>query len=455
MTILKLARQLLDSLFSTIDAKLGLSAGTLLSYAICSTTIFVVLLVLNLVWSHAQDNLRSALPSADARIDDHYQRANERARRLAPASSTPRSDIAAAYKPPAGIGRREFAGVQEQLEPLGRDVLRQWAHRDVNADRYSAKIARARVLLLGPSPNRGTLLVGRGTAAVLAVATVLWVRPSRPLADWITTRSQDIWRLIDGGTVTRTLPALMIITTLFVVCSRTALDNMRARDEATKDANKLLAELLARLIAARRATQSWSQVLTRQRFSLTDELVRRLTDHRYRALSTGGIAPTTRSTKFRVPPLGNPAEAWQGEADRIASAIAEVTEICERIQQAGLETVCRRLTWTEHSAFDSLGIFRIAAHEMRPLRSVPQPSRVRADIDEIVEFAQYQHPDTDDPEERARIGRWVEDQAFRLQKGLDERLAQLAAVERNLDIAIHLLNRRLHTTRALAAFGKS
>ncbi|MGW5440447.1 hypothetical protein [Nocardia asteroides] len=452
MTILTLARQLLDSLFSTVDTKFGLSAGTLVSYAVCTTTIFVLLLVLNLIWSEAQGRLRSALPSADARIDDHYQKTKERARRLAPESPTARSDIAAACQPPAGIGRLQFARVQRRLAPLDRDVLQRWAHRDVNADRYSAKIARVRFLLLGPRPSRGNLLSGRRTAAVLALATVLWVRPSHQLADWITARSQDMWRLIDGGTVTRTLPALMIIAGLFVVCSRTALDNMRARDEASKDANKLLAELLARLVTARRATRSWRQVLSRERFSLTDELVRRLTGHRYHALSTGGIALTTVSTKF---PLGHPAAVRQGEADAIASAVAEVTEVCERIRQAGLQTVCRRLTWAEHAAFDSLGIFRIAAHEVRPLRSAPQPSHVRAEIDQILEFAQHQFPDPDDPEERARFGRWVEDQAFGLQKGLDERLAQLAAVERNLDIAIHLLNRRLHTTRALAAFGKS
>ncbi|MFD6401207.1 hypothetical protein [Nocardia sp. NPDC060249] len=59
------------------------------------------------------------------------------------------------------------------------------------------------------------------------------------------------------------------------------------------------------------------------------------------------------------------------------------------------------------------------------------------------------------PEERARFSRWVKDQAFSLQEGLAEKLARLAAAERNLDIATYLFHQRLHTTRALAAFGKS
>ncbi|GGK63051.1 hypothetical protein [Nocardia camponoti] len=446
MTTLNQARELLDSIFRTIDTTTGLPAGTVQSYAICTALVCATLLGLNVAAGHAAMRIRCSVRSTDTRINNHHRKAAELAHRYVPGSPTARSDLATAADRPEGTGRLQFARAQKQQKQLEWDRLRRWARRDVDAERYRAKFAMMRVQVLGSKP-----------ALVLALAIVLWVRPSTELSDWITARWHDMWTLLDGGTVARVLPAVMIVIGLAVVCSHSALDNMRARDEATKDANKLLAELLARLITARRATADWRQVLDSARFRLTDEFVRRLTDNRYSAVITGGIAPLRPSLYARPTMLGDPAKIWEQEAAHVVGAFAEVAEVCERIRQAGLGTVCDRLTAAERPAFILLGVFdeRGRRDEERPLRAAPAPHRVRARMERIPDVAQYQQLDPDDPEDHARFSRWVEDQTFEFQKDLENRVAELGALDRNLVVAIRLLNRRLHTSRALAALGKS
>ena len=130
----------------------------------------------------------------------------------------------------------------------------------------------------------------RPGVVVLATYLVLTQRPIRDQWVWIADQVPAAWEWVTSPVPSRLLPVVVLILGLTFVGVSPIVDHVRARDEAAKDANRLLGELLGRLERLEGVFSEWRRQLHDDRWRLVAHWVERSTDEAYRWRHASGAS---------------------------------------------------------------------------------------------------------------------------------------------------------------------
>ena len=199
----------------------------------------------------------------------------------------------------------------------------------------------------------------RPTVIVLAAAAVLWVRPIKNQGITARRAATTAWQKMGDVTPSRLLPLLVLaIGVLIVVRPTPLIDRIRARDEAAKDANRLLSELYGGLTRLAYALGDWLDYLKRERTRLLVEWVEQVTDQEYTWRFRGGLELIGDSWRH------SPTRSEHGDvSSEMETAISAITDIDQSLRDKGLTRVALRLTYRV-----SLSIIRLGLMSPYPIR---------------------------------------------------------------------------------------
>ncbi|WP_433662667.1 hypothetical protein ACQPW1_11280 [Nocardia sp. CA-128927] len=391
---------------------------------------------------HVLYTIYKRTPFCSNRIWDREAKAARLARTYFPRSATPRTDLAVASAPPPDHDQRirAFRTARRLQSPISSTRLRRWALLDCWKARTVDALVDALRVLSGI------------TGVVLSLVAVLWVRPSNELSTDARERISDLTgisdSLLSNTAITRFWPIALFVLTLLVVGARQSavLDRICARDEAAKDANRLLAELCGALIRVRYQLMLWDMWLTWQfEYPLVDARVVRFTNGAYchSMRGAGGIQ--------RRDPRTSKAEGLDAELDGFQSSLSAVLDdlagVCQKITTAGLTTVCWRLTTRISRPIVELELLN--QHEVvdPSIRFSSRPATVKTLLDRPV----FAWPCTDfDTNERnydavstASVNS-AEREMFEFRARLSDLVCDLAVTDYNCRRVINHLNRRMH-----------
>ncbi|WP_280463170.1 hypothetical protein [Nocardia carnea] len=292
-------------------------------------------------------------------------------------------------------------------------------------------------------------LMCRGTGAVVALAVVFWVRPSAELEEFLRQSwSSAVQGLLGSASVTRLWPiALFGITILVVVIRQSAvIDNIRARDEAAKDANRLLAELCGALLRTEYQLLLWSRWLKWQTESpLIQVRVERFTDGAY-SWTEGRLQPSEDAPRDATGPEAE-LDRYQTE---LAATLDDVTEVCRKITASGLTTVCLRMTNPiRYASEEALGLFNPYRFPNPMASPGAGPATIRDRLDRTVSGWPCRHFDPADRNydavDEGSLNS-AEREAFKFRAELYEMAYELAVTICWCHLVARRLNRRIYGT---------
>jgi hypothetical protein len=240
------------------------------------------------------------------------------------------------------------------------------------------------------------------------------------------------------------------------------VDHIRARDEAAKDANRLLGELLGGLVELSHALYDWHTKQESQRFARLAAWVDDVTDGRYLWQNDGGIEACS-------PRLGRgwPVLHLDGDSAAIDAALGRVIDVDTRIHDAGLDHVVRRLTERVHPSMRELDLLRFRHSGARIRRSIPSEHTLANHLDAVTTrmrlwrslddrvAAAGSHalghqsaawpsdaPEPPLPPQLCRAEAELEAHAFECAEILDRNLAETMLLELHVDRVVNYLRRR-------------
>jgi hypothetical protein len=192
----------------------------------------------------------------------------------------------------------------------------------------------------------------RPTVLVLAAAAVLWVRPIKNQGITARRAATTAWQKMGDVTPSRLLPLLVLaIGVLIVVRPTPLIDRIRARDEAAKDANRLLSELYGGLTHLYYALSAWLDYLKSERTTLLEEWVEQVTDQEYTWRFRGGLELIGDSWRH------SPTRSEHGDvSSEMETAISAITDIDQSLRDKGLTRVALRLTYRVSRSIIELGL---------------------------------------------------------------------------------------------------
>lgn len=309
---------------------------------------------------------------------------------------------------------------------------------------------------------------------VLASASVLAYRPLPHQVDWANARLTEAAHLL-GGSAGRLLPFVALFAGLLLLGRATPLvDHIRARDEAAKEANRLIAQLYGAFVRLDLAIYDWHEALARDRSALVGEWVEHITDARYGWSYQGGLCDPL--------PQGwasSREQRFEREAAELETALGAVREIEDKLEQAGLTEIAIRLTWKVHGSLRELAV--PAGSSRWTIRdAIPSPATIATCLeahrpllpwleDDAISgdgFHEYRLAGDGavrtaaQPKSMASQQAFeaeLEEHAFGVARVVDCRLAELYRCRMHLVRVIGHLNRRLHGslfTRSAAAIQK-
>ncbi len=406
--------------------------------------------------------------SVSLRIEARYRRGAALAARVQPDSHVPRSSVPRKWQRPLDAGVRERRRLRRALslrQPMPTTRLRRYARADALADRSipAANAAFARFGgMFAEFPGISTAFAPG--AVILSAVLVLLGRPVPNQGAEVSEFADDVWHTLTSSEAGRLLPLTLLVLALFVVSRGTPLvDHIRARDEAAKDANRLLSELLGALGRLDRQLYEWRQDLDDGRFRIVRRWVDVTTSGRYCWNYDGGIERTDSVDMWGTSPIR------EHDGSELYAAMDAVTDVEQRLDRAGLSHVARRLTRKVRASTSALGLitglknWSIHREVITPtdleerLENVRQrlPQISRASIeqpDDIALFRYHARVRRDDPDAgRKGMEAELEDRAFDCSCAVDTVLAETMLLELHAHRVAGYLHRRTHGSALMRA----
>lgn len=405
------------------------------------------------------------------RIENRYLRADTAARRVHPKSHIARSELSK-FSPPQESTRRERAHRRRALALCRPPTLRAmgfWVWLEFIQGRVYSTVSAVLRRLGGGfyGPSLSTAL----TPVVLCVATVLTLanRPFAGQGAWLEETVRDAWAATTSPAAGRLLaPGILLLALALFARSTPVVDHIRARDEAAKDANRLLGELHGVLERISTELGELRDDLDGNRWRLVSEWVREATGGRYSWQVPAGLC---RGDERSYLWTNYSHSMWYFEGDALDKSVSDLEALEKRFQTAGLEAVAERLTWKVRTSLHHLGVLsgHLSRHLIGQHGSTSRLRRVAETVPRLTESLlkhRQQLPvsgttgdGTFDPsgKDRNRLETELEERAFDCALVGDRILDELLLAERHLDRVLRFLYRRTYGsywTRAMAAIQK-
>lgn len=229
------------------------------------------------------------------------------------------------------------------LNPTPKRVLLSYSRRDYHQDIIQQFLIRC-IYLFQPSriisaPNLRILLLA-GAIVVIQdehvgglMAIIIHLHETVPwhsAVEWI----REWYVLVS-----------LVVVALIVATRSPIVDRVRARDEAAKDANRLLAQLYGRLSDVQRCAAEYIKIIDEGRTEVVARAVLKASNGRY--TWTHGYGLRLSSDLFIV---NTPEDRCNKEADRLEQACKELSDHLVGYRRNGLHTVAQRLTWPVFSS---------------------------------------------------------------------------------------------------------
>jgi hypothetical protein len=234
----------------------------------------------------------------------------------------------------------------------------------------------------------------------------------------------------------------LIIVAMIVVTRSPLVDRVRARDEAAKDANRLLAQLFGKLSDVERNASKYLDLVEKDRTRLVSDAVLKATSGHFTWAHRTGLEPddSRRSRTFSDQLRGQETEMLDRTCKELSDHLAEY-------YRNGLHTVASRLTFP---VFWSLSSCRLRfsdpdSADMMRRRFLVDPVGARERIESLAkrvtgaERSGY-------PEVREHLRVEMDDAARDYADYLDALLAESHQTLLHLHHINHFLNKRLHGT---------
>lgn len=249
-----------------------------------AVTVVAITVAANLLRPALRRLVLAVLPDAATLSFAREHRAEAAASALLPNASLARSLVAhddgrtSASTDDDRRRRRQWLTARRLQAPLKERALLGWARRDYAQQRALELVSRATSAFGATNIVRLAMFL-RPATLVVSAAMVLWARPLA-VASSVEGLLRTVWDEVNQVRPTRLLPLLLLVVGLATVSRRVPLiDRIRARDEAAKDANRLLAELYGRLSGLLTALEEWRNALLTHRHELVRRYVEDSTGH--------------------------------------------------------------------------------------------------------------------------------------------------------------------------------
>lgn len=265
----------------------------------------------------------------------------------------------------------------------------------------------------------------------------------------------NLWATIVSDDFARLVPLLFLMIGLFAVISRAPLiDRIRARDEAAREAGRLLGQLQGRLMPVFLAMHDWRCELEERRWILVRDWVEGKSGGAYTWLPCGGIqrAPTHGvAVHHRVDP-----PPWAtGRHHDLRLGCERLVETVQEINDAGLYYMAARSVGRIRGPLQDLGLLDLTPTTEQVLQRMSAPCSIapawarKSAVPPVVPFS--------DIRALERYESTMENEAFARSQQLDIALAELHAAQRRVaEVLDYLTIRIIGTTwtRVLSAVVK-
>jgi hypothetical protein len=318
-----------------------------------------------------------------------------------------------------------------------RDMIRQFLLRCISLFRPVGIISAAnlRILLLAGAivMIRDEHISGIKTNLIHLRQTIPW----HSFAEWVRE-----WYVL----------VALVVVALIVATRSPMVDRIRARDEAAKDTNRLLAQLYAKLSDVQHSAAEYIKLIDESRTEMLARTVLKASGGLYTWTYSDGLEP--RTDRFRA----NMPESWPSEkAERLVQVCKELADHLAEYRRNGLHTVAQRLTWP---VFSSLFECRIMFYNTE--LCIDLPTSLLADFaseanmvfrDDLKMLNELESRGDHESRESWQIhtDNAIREYACRL----DMRLAAAYAILLHLNHVNYFLNKRLHgntRTRLASSF---
>lgn len=248
---------------------------------------------------------------------------------------------------------RELRKALDMRPPIPSHLLRRWASREFAQHRLLDVAFSMTRFFGGAFANVPTISAAlRPGVLILASVCVFVGRPLPHQVEWSEDRVAEAAELLTDPAASRLLPFAVLLVALMLISRRTPLiDHIRARDEAAKDANRLLAQLYGRLDVLDHAIYDWRTYLERQRPRMLMVWVENATGGEYGWRHDGGIYKRHSSSDIMQ-------DSMDPNAEIVDKALAGVLETEDRLRDAGLTHVAVSLTRRIYSLMREIGVLR-------------------------------------------------------------------------------------------------
>ena len=455
---------ILQSLFDWIDRQGDLSDPTRYALYWLATLVLIVVLANIASWIRFQIYLK--LPSLHSRTRRRDTRATKIALTFFPDSNMPRTSLALQYSAPAGLTKsqeRRWRKGRQLSKPCSAQSIQGWARSDYRRERMNdltTNLCRTFGGIYPATLHPGVLF--RPAVILLAVALVVWARPPAEISVWFARARDSVWQALSDNTLVRLLPFAILVVALLIVLRPTPLvDRIRARDEAAKDANKLLGEMFGALQRLGYGVAVWKDSFDQERHALVDAWVKDVTSDEYEWRYEGGVVRIDDGDTWRVSFGREPRPKPPADLE---TAIVDLVEIQHEIFKKGLGTVAARLTLRVRSSASRLRLLTVwpsgdlqanLTRELHlPESLAPVEDRKGFTIRNIYEGRSKTEGR---PFDRQHLERKLEEGAFGLAEFLDYALLEIASAELAISRLERFLNARMlgsWWTRALSVVQK-
>lgn len=423
-----------------------------------ATVVLVTVLANVLRWIGFRLALR--VPDAAQSSFRRDSRAAAAVAELLPDVDRARSVLAGNYgdRPPdtTGPSTREWQQARELQGSADEHVLARWAWLARVAERLVEAVSRTTTFLGGSSLGSFRPL-GRPTTVLVSAALVLWVRPPWQLPS-VSTIADSVATAVADARPGRVLPFALLAVGLWMVARPfPVVDRIRARDEAAKDANKLLAELYGQLTQLSHVLYQWREELLTGRHDRVASYVEEVTHGRHSWGPGGGLIAARHVVPFRRTAGRFPGPEVVG--GRLTARIEAIEILDASIRDKGLVVVARRLTWRVRYPMGELGLLRPLGLSSGLARATcapsalyaPDPARVAA-AGAMPAGRAHTLPVLDD-----HLLERIESEAFNYARALDMSIAKVILCQAHVQrVARHLGGRMVGSwwTRTLSLVQK-
>jgi hypothetical protein len=409
---------------------LATAAGIVLLATLVSWLVRIVLWrIPSAMWAVARRYDRGERLAVELADDGHHLARTRLAGRDPPSEALPRRER-----------RRVARAIRLQRETPGR-TIQWWVWRQRACDRIDGAFRRFAGWFGGLFTTVPTWTTAFPLPLVIVTTTiVLLTRPVRDQSARAEQALDDAWSALTMPDTGRLLPVALIVLGLLVVARRGPLiDDIRARDDAARDANRLLGELQGQLLRVLYAMYDWRRQLDDARWGMVSRWVDEASSGTYQWRLSGGIEPASRRRLMSLGPRVE--EAWEtdryAELDRLCE---ELATLMAKITDAGLHSVAIRLARRVYRPLHHLGLTTTFPTAQSIRRQIATPSSLGKDWKHHFLF---ERPTSADPNGMRYFEAELEDEAFKRARWADLTLAQLRLAERSIEDVLDFLGRRV------------